>query len=370
MSNSSKHWKTMNIVQKEEKNDGAIISTNPSPEAKIDIDYTIKYGYNKGIIQFLKNNNITDSGNVPMSDEKWLENCTDDVFCLCRIEKKDKIYGFCLSLILPISVQKITRNMIKYTDTSLDIYHSNKKTVHFGYTNYLCSDIKEREKDFGINSVKATLQYGYPKGVQFGYYVNTEQRSRHGIQIYPWYRILNYKHATKAGFKTLKTSDEVLNNELYFKPTMPVGYKTQLCDENDWKTHNKFNSDKLLAFTPNKDYWKIYCKHFETYKVIYENVIVGIYSIYIHNVYMKKSDITCRCSTLIFLCGIETHIPNILQCSTNNCGNSDVVYGYAIGDVKIEHLQKLKAYLVKPMWLEWYNTGVKYKTTEIHVPIY
>ena len=199
----SKEWISMNSVLTTDSKEKSIISSNATIKNNLEEKYNVVYNDISKVPKFINKNNKNISGNIFLISSDFLNIIhKKSCFCICSITENNDIKSFCMSLILPIRVEKIQRDMIKYTDTSLDNYHSNKKTILFGYTNYLCVDLESRNTGLGMNAVKATLEYGYNKGVQFGYYITVIQKTVSSLSLIPWFRLINYKNATKVGYTT------------------------------------------------------------------------------------------------------------------------------------------------------------------------
>jgi hypothetical protein len=365
----SKYWITMNTSMDAADDSKTIISLEPSPAAQLPDDYKISFDIKNDIPTFLKYNNITSSGNIVLLPETLYKKFLDKSnICACSILSGDKIVAVCISLIIPINVERIQRNQLKISDTSLENYHPNKKTVLFGYTNFLCSNTETREKSLAINSVRATLEYGYKFGVQFGYYLTTKPITATALKISPWFRPINSKNAIAAGFKITESK----HNHLIYSNNLPNDYSYALATASDLKHYNKFIGSKKIYWNPSKEYWNLYLSIFNVIIIKYKDEIVGLASIVTTAINMSSTNKIINTGVLMWCVGISEHLSKTLKCVCNYCNDNkiNVLYGYTIGDVTTEIHSSINSFNTPEMYLEFYNTNIKYTMSEILLPLY
>jgi hypothetical protein len=372
----SKEWITMNTVLDLETKEKSIVS-NISTKNNLNEEYKVIYNEifdSKKITEFIRKNNKNISNNIFLISNEFLNIIyKKSCFCICNIMKNNEIKSFCISLILPIKVEKIQRDMIKYTDISLDNFHPNKKTVLFGYTNYLCTDLESRNTGIGINAVKATLEYGFDKGVQFGYFVSPVQKTVSSLALIPWFRIINHKNATRVGYSIPEANDwSETKINLTFSNKIPLKYRIEQSSIDDYRHYNKFTILKKFVYTPSKDHWLLYINSFLTYNVYFEKELVGMFSIKKSEIFISKSEKIANVSNLLWILGNEEHIETILKCVCNiaEALKTDILYGYVIGDLNVDNVKEINGSFTRQMFFEFYNTHIKYELKDITVPLY
>lgn len=368
----SKNWAEMNTTLSKKFEAKNIISTLPSVKHNLSDDYKISYQLHSDLIDFIAKNYIAESGNISLITKEFIQKIIENnnIFCTCNILSKNQLVTFCLSLIIPIRVEKIQRNMIKYSDTSLDDNHPNEKTVFFGYTNYLCVHKEERNHELGINAVKATLEYGFSKGVQFGYFLSSTPKTTASMNIKPWFRIINIANARKIGHKFEGIKEMELKAHL--SNHISKNYTIKKSTTDDLKSYGKFVSSKKFAFVPSKNYWDLYLKIFETYTVLFFDGTVGMFSLLKTKIFLTSKNKIIDIYRVLWCVGSEEHMKSILKCICNVSENSkvDVLYGFILGDINKIDVEKIGGLFSPDMYLEFYNTNIKYELKDINIPIY
>ncbi len=208
-------WKSLNVPLTTEFDQVELL--NPTPE-EFKLPDNIKFNdYDKQkLIEFLKINNKTLSENINLLPEILFKDLS--LFCFTTITQDNEIISFALATIIPIKVKKNYDIKFEYEEWKC---LNSEKILLFGYTNYLCAHQNYRDKEKGINAVKATLNYGIPRGVLCGYFIGTSPKTSNYIELNCWIRPLNFSFCKIAKFSFLdyrKTNDKSeLRNELFYK---------------------------------------------------------------------------------------------------------------------------------------------------------
>jgi hypothetical protein len=376
----------MNTTLNPDYEEQLIIGRTDNLDVKLADDYKVLYSianYDE-LYNFIQKNNKTDNSNniclLPIELMKKLNNkcsCFTSVLSNNSNATRVKLDAFCLSLILPVKIDKLTTDKLTYSDKSYDEFNDN--TVLFGYTNYLCVSEEKRKVALGIAAVRLTLQYGREKGIQFGYFLEYTPKSTNNIKIFPWYRVINYASANKAGYKIAdvkKVGDrDDRRLKLYYDSNIPKGYeiiKINGTGGANLVDYKKLVADKTICYYPSQIHWEYYCKMFDVYMVKNGSNIVGMYSVTKTNVYIRTTGMVSNVCNLLWCVGLKLEVYNVLKCVVNTASkmNVDILGGFIMGDVVTDAVVKLKCMFTTPMYLEYYNTSIKHKIENINLPLY
>lgn len=372
----SKTWVTMNTTLSNTYDPKLIISTAPSVSPKLPENYRFINNYIQGLEEFIKNNNKSVSNNISLFTSKMIQLFKDNkiIFFENIIDEQKEIKSFSLAMCVPIYIQNLDTSVIKFEEDYYSDFIVPQKSVLFGYVNYMCVHTDERDHALGLSTVQGILNFGYPKGVWFGYYIVDIPKTKASMVLQPWYRIINYNNAKNIGYsiKDNKQKDDKddIRTRLYYSIKIPNNYKIVNCISNDLEEYYKLIINKTFVYYPSQKHWDLYITTFKTFKIIENNKIIGMYSLFNTNVYISKTNKISNVCNLLWCLGTE--MLEILKCvfSTAQSFKSDICNGFILGDVDLNSVNENKTILVKQMYLEFYNTNVKREHSEINIPIY
>ena len=363
----SKKWKNLNVPLAKDFPENEIINKNPI-ESKIS-DVIIKYNNfdQDELLDFIRNHNITASGNTNFLPKELFKNIKNSCFATFAID--NKLISFGLSTIVPIKVKE---------DHKIDFVHkdfahlNSNNTILFGYTNYLCTHKDFRSTGKGIGTVEAILNYGISRGVICGYFISPSPRTANYIELNNWMRPLNFTAAKKIGF-TFKSfrmpkDKSELRNELYYKINLPTEFVQKDAHLGHLNDYIRLIKDTTFAFYPNKSAWEQWLNVFKTYVIYENNKVISVGSLLITETFMSKTKKVAKIANIVFIVG-DPVILNFLFNVANDLG-AHIVLGYQIGDLDDETLESLKCSSGGKMYLEFYNTSLKHKVENICVPIF
>jgi hypothetical protein len=359
-------WKSLNVPLT--SNFKSVELINPTPtEFKLPEHIKFNDFDPEALLKFVSENNKTASGNINLFPKELFNNISGS--CYTTLIKNDKIVSFALATIIPIKVSK-----------EYDVYFglgdwksiNTQKTLLFGYTNYLCAHKEHRDQEKGINAVKATLNYGIPRGVICGYFIGTTPKTSNYLELNNWSLPLNFAYCRTAGFpftnyRRVKDKSE-LRNELHYKIKIDSKYNIQSATIDHLADFQRLSKGYTFVLSPNIFFWGKMLQMFKTYVLVENKKVVSIGSILITETLMTEKNKILKYANIVFCIG-DPIILKALLLTSEKLG-AHVAIGYEIGNLTASVIADSKVINSGKMYLEFYNTSLVHKPENVCVPIF
>jgi hypothetical protein len=359
-------WKSLNAPLTSKFDEIELIDPQPV-EFKLPDDIKFNDFDKAKLLQFHKTQNKTLSGNINHFPEILFDNLA--LSCFTTITANNEIISFALATIIPIRVKK--NYNVKFEHKDWEALNAGN-TLLFGYTNYLCAHQDYRNIQKGINAVKATLNYGIPRGVLCGYFIGTSPKTSNFIELNNWIRSLNFSACRSAKFlfpDHRKPGDKSeLRNELFYKIKIDEKYKYDLATSKNLKDFKKLSINYKFVLAPNAEFWNKWISIFKTYVVIYDGKVVGIGSFLVTETLISQSGKILRVANIVFCIGDPIILKILLDAGTKL--GAGIATGYGLGILTDTVLSDAKTVNSGKMFLEFYNTSIRYSPEQVCVPIF
>lgn len=361
----SKVWRTLNVPLTEKFEEKELLISEPK-EFKLPDNVRFNDFDPTAIQDFIKTHNRTLSDNINLFPSVLLKNLSGS--CYTTIMKGNEIISFALATIIPIRTDIEYNMKFEFGDWK---HLSSQKTLLYGYTNYLCAHKDHRDAEKGINAIKATLNYGIPRGVMCGYFISPSARTSNYVTLRNWLRPLDFKMCRKAGFSFLnlrKDKDKSeIRNELYYKIKIDQKYGVIEATSKHLKNFLQLSKNCTFCLAPNGAFWDRFIEIFKTVVVTENGKVVAIGSFLITETLMTKTETTIKIANMVFCIGD----PVILKALILEASKSaHIAMGYDIGICKEAVLADLRCFFSGKMYLELYNSSVIHNIEDICVPIF
>lgn len=307
------------------------------------------------IMDFIRVNDCTDSGNVTELSRESLDRLfsTPSVMAVLLNSLEDKIIG---TMISPIF-------RAQYGDFSFLT----------SYTTFLCVDKNYREKGLAMILIRAVMKEGYTRyGINHGYYMTFTPHHSISNEIKSWYRPINIKKASEAGF-TLQTfsakgdrgNSSTRQRLAYYVPkpsTIPVK-ATSHSYELVMKIFRQGRNSGQLYLTPTKQEFDWLCNCFDIYTVGTDS----LFMLFPMTSIISSTGKRVRNAQVALMIG--NVLPHALWIASEN--KYDLLYGWCGGDITKEKVVAVKGLItVAKSFVELYNSKFNIPNNNMLVPLF
>jgi hypothetical protein len=418
----SRYWSKMSIVTKDENNltsdNNSLFISQERPVFLINRSvYTVKSSSKEKFSEkflklledlYVKYFTVTGNNRYPNFKsriEKYLQlNCE-----LLAIRIKRKLVGSMISLLVPVSIS-LTRGADPHNNfdrsgillNNSDLYHKiGGDNLIFASASYLAVKNKYRGKGFGMAIIQESLQVLYENGGITAYFVNKVSRSSNSIPVNFWGLALRDKtinrfersskeiklniqddHLKSFALKLniqddhLKSFALKLNNQIG-NAAPNSNMKVTRINTNNVKTAYDYyitqTNNQYIKFSPTLDYFTRWINVFDTYLVKDNEIIIGLFSIKeFELISTTTKEIYRYGNNLLFTCNenkcFQVFISFISECKNKNI---DILTLCETGYITADLLNKVGAIRPNnPSYINFYNTNIKLKPSEFHLPLF
>ncbi len=374
---SSFYWDKMFINKLSSPNDFIISYERPAFFVDNKLKLTIKSLYDnnielsilKDLEKFYAEHNRLNSGNIVLVTKDILKKYIDLNAELVMVFNKNKILGSMLSLSIPvrinmnINIDDIVPKSDKYQ--KIIPYNPDGKNMIFGCTTFLTNHTKYRGKGLGMMLIQKSLQIAYEEGILCAYFLNTTKRSTNAIPIRSWYYPLNLPIMDKYNIYYHKRYKQYYNFKL--PPNIEI---TRVSDiEGSLNIYLDLVKDKTFYLNPDMNFWSSWVQLFDTYIVKSDGNVVGIFTIKYLDNHIPSISQNIKGGQILLCVGKQ---PETIKSLIHICREDqrDIVYLQQYGDLTDKILQDLLAINTKKYdYMNFYNTSIQLKSTDIYIPL-
>lgn len=324
---------------------------------------------------FYCKNNVLASGNmtkVSKNDLKKYMNAGLSEIVYLRNKISKDVIGSILNVLLPIRLNMDINLdvLVAKTERYRQISSSDDpRDVVFAVTTFLNNAKNWRGKGLGMVLIQKSLQLAYDAGVVCAYFLNTTPRCTNAVEIKCWTFPLN--------IPKLQTYKISFNRRYidYYLGFSSNDVQINLADHKNKELHERYLSlvkDKKFALFPDWIYWKRWVENFNTYGVIKNKEIIGVFSIIKYTVYVPACGKEIEYGNRLFCAaekGYELDVCKALLVQAQK-EKIDIILLQEIGDWTNEILTELHAQKSKVSdYLNFYNTQIKLEPSDIYAPM-
>lgn len=300
------------------------------------------------IINFIKINDCTGSGNVTELSSESLERLLSTPNILAVLIKNNNIIG---TMISPIF-------RAKYKDFSLLT----------SYTTFLCVDKKHREQGLAMTLIRAVMKEAHSRyNLCHGYYMSSTPHHNIHNEIKSWYRPINIKKSGEAGFtmksfKNDRGGSSTTKQRLAYhvsKPSILPIKASPLFYELILRILQKGD----LYLTPTYQEFEWLCKCFDIYTVNNDSMFMLFPMVS----FISSTGKRVRNAQVALMIGDV--LSHALWVANDN--KYDLLYGWCAGDITEDRVSNIKGLITTDKsCLEFYNTRIAIPNNNIMVPIF
>lgn len=365
----STFWNKMKIFTKDRKNVDVneLYISQELPEFSVRNDYTKKREYNsieiKELSNFYRYNfRIGKSNNsifVPESDLTNILNMKGEVI---TIYKDNILVGSIISYEIPVAINK--KINIPNVITNFDNIKNKHDDVIFGCTTGLILQKKFRGTGLGIILIQESLQRMYETGIKAAYFINNVSRCSNSIPIINWYYPLNLDKLDKCHYlypREFRNRFSVEGSNM----SMIVNSDNAIM-AHDFYT--RYVKEKLFYFSPSIEYYQKWIKRFETYVVLENSRITGLFTFNHVSIWYPSLNAVLEIGYLITCIGedIDFTIEQVLLQGKNSF---DLIIFHELGDIKSKNLEKIFAQRNFKSYINFFNTPVQLSHADFYAPV-
>lgn len=312
------------------------------------------------IMDFIRINDCTESGNItelsPKTFDRILSTPCFIGVLLQSTPNHMTIIGTMFTLILHVSSG--THNFDFYTT----------------YTTFLCIDKSLRDKGLAMGLIRNIMNEGYNRyGIKHGYYMTFNTHHSVHSAIESWYRPINIKNATTAGFvldKFMRQGDRGNSNRQKIgyhigKPKiLPVKItKDDVSIEDSYKVVMKILCKGDIYLSPSLDEYKNLCVCFDVY-IVNEN---SLFMLFPMDSIISLTGKRVRNAQLALMIG--DILPQALWAASES--KYDLLYGWCGGDITKEKIASVRGLITTAKsYLEFYNTKELIANNNMILPLF
>jgi hypothetical protein len=286
---------------------------------------------------------------------------------LLTIKQENRLIGSVISILLPIAIN--TNLKIHTLQLSERFKLGNENSVMFACTSFLILEEKFRGKGKGMALIQESLQILHDNGGLGAYFINSVSRCKNSILLNSWYYPLNFQKLDSCKFNYSR------EYKSYFIKHLNEGGKSaniiKICEENSkiaYDFYMDYMRDKKFYFTPNYEYWLKWILSFDTYILIQETKIVGLFCFNNNYIRYPLNKIELYTGILLFCIGKQPD--TLLSALTTAQTLYDIITLYEVGDLTKKILSNVFAQKSHTCHINFFNTSLQLSSEEFYSPLF
>ena len=321
---------------------------------------------------FYSKNNVLSNGNMTQVSEhdlrRYYNVSVTEILC-CRSKLSKKIIGSILSILFPIKLNIDNISIYRRDKSSRTKYlvENNPDVVLFAATTFLNASKKYRGKGLGMVLIQKSLQVAYEIGVICAYFLNTVPRCSNAVEIKCWVFPLNIKKHEQYRLGYMRKYRN------YYLNLKSDGFEVQKIDNGNYKPsyyeYINLIKDKKFSLYPDLEYWDRWINNFDTYTVIINGKIQGIFCCIKYTIYAVSCGKYLDYGNRLICVGKqpETAEAMLLECQKSGI---DILLLQEVGDLDEDLLHYIHAQKTKTSdYLNFYNTKIKLEAKDLYAPM-
>lgn len=299
------------------------------------------------IIKFILDNDTTDSGNTTELSLTSFNRLLSTPLIISVLYHDSKIIGTMFSIILRASYK-----------SNLDVLTS--------YTTFLCISPHFRNQGLAMILIRSTMKEGFRHDIHHGYYMTPDIHHPINTKIDSWYRPINIKKCTSAGFVIQSFSNRYDKSSIRDKIAYHISRQSILPIKATPKSYLQIKSilkkgDFFL--NPTETEYINLCKCFDIY-------IVGsdaMFMLFPMTLKINSTGKRVNVCELVFMIG---DVINQALWIANGC-NYDIMYGWIAGDITESKIKTTRGLITTAKsYLELYNTREMISLDKFFMPLF
>lgn len=292
------------------------------------------------ICNFYRDNLFLVEGNIYLIIEEVDINKYYDLNCqmvTIRKNKESPIIGSMLSIFLGVRFSDfLSTESNRYGETG---------SYHLACSTYLNTNYKYRNKGYGLEVIKYSLNILKEVEGIGAYFINNKSRCFNSIPLKVW--VVNHKNMTKqtkSSFNLIKDEESIIKSHKYL---LEKGI------------------NKKMYFYPKLEYWRKWVQIFPSYIIIENDNITGLFSFNIEKIKTIHQQILQGASLFFYVSDNKNNIYNVMEAANVY----DYLALYEIGDINLNILKEIRADLSTRRHINFYNISSKFLPHEVYIPI-
>lgn len=308
------------------------------------------------LIKFINTHDRTDSGNVTELTPESLERFLSIPGYIGILHQKEKLIGTMFTILL----------RAEYKSPELQ-RHENIQLIT-SYTTFLCIDKNFRNKGLAMILIRAIMKAGDDRyNIQHGYYMTFDKHHDINNKIESWYRPLNIKNATNAGFVLENVSrstdrDPSIRQKLYYRVNKPSIIPRKVSID-DYEKIAPILKNGSLYLIPTKKEFGYLCKCFDIYVVENDK----LFMLFPMTSLISSTNKRVRNAQLACMIG------DVLSAAIwiANEEKYDLIYGWCASDTTIDNVKNNHGLITTAVsYLEFYNTKHIIPNNQLMLPLF